>query len=124
MLNLNTLLIGSANPAELTKFYSQVLESQPAWGGEVGEFVGFNVGAGYLVIGPHSKVQGKNTNPERIIFNFETPDVNSEFERIKNIAGASVVQEPYSPEESSDMTLATLADVDGNYFQLASPMKM
>jgi len=55
------------------------------------------------------------------MFNIETDDVQGEFERITGL-GASVIQNPYHPEENLKMTLATLADPDGNFFQLASPM--
>ena len=37
-------------------------------------------------------------------------------------AGATVVQEPYSPGEEMDGLIATFTDPDGNYFQLMSPM--
>jgi predicted enzyme related to lactoylglutathione lyase len=49
--------------------------------------------------------------------------VSGDFERCKT-AGATVVAEPYNPGDGSDdtMRIATLADPDGNYFQLMSPM--
>ncbi|HXS14508.1 MAG TPA: VOC family protein [Candidatus Saccharimonadales bacterium] len=119
MLSFNSLLIFSENPKKLSAFYEKVLESQP--GMIEGDYTGFQVGSAYLMIGPHDKVHGKSTNPERLIFNFETPDVENEFERMKNI-GATVIAEPYHPGEDTSMTLATLADIDGNYFQLATPM--
>ena len=53
------------------------------------------------------------------MLNFSTPDVNSEFERIKGV-GAEVVAEPYEPGDGG-MLLCTFADPDGNYFQLATP---
>jgi predicted enzyme related to lactoylglutathione lyase len=52
------------------------------------------------------------------MFNFETPQVKEEFERIKAL-GAVVIKEPYAMGGS---WIATLADLDGNYFQLLSPM--
>ena len=52
-----------------------------------------------------------------MILNFETKDVREEFDRIKG-AGATVIKEPY---ELQGMWIATLADPDGNYFQLMSP---
>ena len=122
MLNLNTIMINSDKPKELSKFYSQVLQEDSAWQG--GDFVGYKAGNSYLMIGPHSKVHGVSASPERLIFNLETDDVKGEFDRIKGIEGATVVQEPYSPGENSEMLLATFSDCDGNYFQLASPMKM
>lgn len=122
MLKLNSLLIGSENPKKLAAFYAEVLQSKPGWEG--GDFIGFEAGNCYLMVGPHDKVHGQSANPERIIFNFETSDIENDFRRIQSIEGARVIQEPYSPGENSKMTLATLADPDGNYFQLATPMTL
>lgn len=121
MLNLNSLLLFSQNPKKLAAFYKKVLGTEPSW--NEGEYQGFQAGDGHLIIGPHDKVKGKSKNPERIIFNFETSNVKKEFERVKEL-GAKVVAQPYHPGEEPSMWLATLADPDGNYFQLASPMKM
>lgn len=120
MLNLNSILVFSENTSALVDFYKKVLQSEPEWSG--GDFHGFKAGVGYLFIGPHDKVKGKSTHPERIIFNFETPDVEEEFNRIKGL-GAKVVKAPYHPAEEKKMLLATLADPDGNFFQLTSPME-
>jgi predicted enzyme related to lactoylglutathione lyase len=54
------------------------------------------------------------------MLNFETPQVREEFERVK-ASGGEVVQAPY---EMGGGWIATLADPDGNYFQLVSPMEM
>lgn len=121
MLNFNSLLVFSDNPKRLAEFYKKVFDTNPGWEG--GDFVGFQVGNSYIMFGPHDKVHGENKNPERMMFNFETEDVEKEFERIKGI-GATVIAAPYHPGEAEEMWLATLADPDGNYFQLASPMKM
>ena len=72
-----------------------------------------------LAIGPHSEVKGKNPQPERIMLNFATADVNGEFERIKAL-GAEVVAEPYEAG-GGGMVMCTFADPDGNYFQLTTP---
>jgi len=120
MLNLNSLLLFSETPKRLVDFYRQVLAHEPKW--EEGEYSGFEVGAGALVIGPHTKVHGQNKNPERIMFNFETGDVKGEFERIKGL-GAKVIAQPYHMGDDEDFLIATLADPEGNYFQLVSPMK-
>jgi predicted enzyme related to lactoylglutathione lyase len=56
-------------------------------------------------------------DPARIIFNFETETVKEEFDRIKKL-GATVIKEPY---DMGGMWIATLADPDGNYFQLLTP---
>jgi predicted enzyme related to lactoylglutathione lyase len=120
MLNLNSLLLFSDDTGKLVEFYKKVLDQKPGW--EEGDFTGFKVGDGHLMIGPHDKVKGKNKNPERIMFNLEADDVEEEFGRIKKL-GAKVIAEPYHPGEAEDMQLATFADPDGNFFQIASKME-
>jgi predicted enzyme related to lactoylglutathione lyase len=90
---------------------------EPGWKDE--SYTGWQAGSSWLMVGPHSEVKGQNEMPGRLMFNFETSDVKGEFERIKGL-GAAVVAEPYEPGEG--MTMATFEDIDGNYFQLASPM--
>ena len=119
MLSLNTVMINSENPAVLGDFYRKVL-GEPGWQDDT--YVGWQAGGGYLMIGPHSDVKGVNEMPGRIILNFETPDVQAEFERLRGL-GVTVEHEPYQPGPAGgEMWLATLADPDGNLFQLASPM--
>ena len=120
MLSFNSILLFSEHPKELGEFYEKVFGSKPGWA-EHG-YVGFQVGSGFVTIGPHDKVKGKNSQPERIMINLETTDVAGEFARIKAL-GAAVIAEPYHPGEEKDMQIATFADPDGNYFQLMSPMK-
>jgi predicted enzyme related to lactoylglutathione lyase len=119
MLKFNSLLLFSEKPDKLAEFYKKVFEKDPEW--DEGGYSGFALGEGMLIIGPHDKVHGKNKSPERMLINFETDDVEGEFERIKKL-GAKVVAEPYHPGEAEEMMLATFEDLDGNYFQLASPM--
>jgi predicted enzyme related to lactoylglutathione lyase len=120
MLNFNSILLFSENPKELADFYKKVFQKDPDF--EMEGYHGFSFGNNMIMIGPHDKVQGKNTTPERLIINFETPEVESEFTRIKEL-GATVVAEPYHPGEEPNMWLATFADPDGNFFQLGSPME-
>lgn len=119
-MKLNSVLISSEDPKPLVEFYTKVF-GKPGW--ESGEFRGWQVGSGNLVIGPHDKIKGKSKEPARVMLALETNDVEADFNRFKE-AGAEVVAEPYSPGEAPDMKLATLADPDGNYFQLATPMEM
>jgi predicted enzyme related to lactoylglutathione lyase len=118
MLNLNSVMISSEYPQALVDFYSKVF-GEPGWTG--GEFTGWKAGNGYVMVGPHSDVKGSNEMPGRSMFFLETEDVQGEFTRLKEL-GVTVQQEPYHPGEAPDSWLATLADPDGNYFQLASPM--
>lgn len=121
MLNFNNILIFSEDPKALADFYRKVFGSDPIM--EMEGYTTFEIGKGYITVGPHDKVTGKNPNPERIMINLETDDVQKEFDRIKE-AGAQVIAEPYSPGgDESDAKIATLADPDGNIFQLATPWK-
>ena len=120
MFSLNSLLLFSEDPKSLATFYKKILKTDPVW--EEGGYTGFMLGEGMLIIGPHDKVHGKNEHPERLIFNLTTKDVQKEFERIEKLK-VTIIRKPYHPGESKDMLLATLADPDGNYFQLATPME-
>jgi predicted enzyme related to lactoylglutathione lyase len=115
-LKLNQVMIGTEHPDVLGDFYAGVLDRVPDWK-ESGMY-GWMVGPGWLAVIEHSEVKGRAAEPQRVILNFETPDVQGEFERIKG-SGATVVKEPY---ELQNMWIATFADPDGNYFQLQSPI--
>lgn len=122
MLNFNSVLIFSEDPKSLGEFYKKVFDQKPEMEQE-GGYYGFLVGKGFISIGPHSEVKGKNSDPKRLIFNLETHDVKGEFERIKGLA-AKVIAEPYEipgMSEGSTGTIATFADPDDNYFQLVTP---
>ncbi|HEY8200331.1 MAG TPA: VOC family protein [Actinomycetota bacterium] len=117
-MNLNSILIGSEDPQRLTDYYTSLF-GKPAWEG--GDFRGWQIGTGWLAVGPHDQVKGRSTHPGRVIWNIETPDVKSDFERLKG-AGATVVRDPYQPGEEAEGRIATFSDPDDNYFQLMSPM--
>lgn len=67
-----------------------------------------------LYIIDHSKIKGKNSNPDRIIFNVEVDNIKKEVARVKRNK-VKVVQDIYHVEGYG--WIATLEDVDGNYFQ-------
>lgn len=115
-LNLNSIMIGSMQPKVLAEFYEKVLERKPDM--EEGGWYGWSAGSTFLSVGEHSEMGGKAKDPGRVMFNFETKDVKGEFERISKIEGVVVIKEPY---ELSGAWIATLADPDGNYFQLMPP---
>ncbi len=116
MLNLNSIMIGSIAPKVLASFYEKIFQKAPEW--TDGSWHGWQVGNTHFTIGEHSEAKGKAKDPARIILNFETNEVKEEFERIKKIKGAKVIKEPY---EIQGAWIATLADPEGNYFQLMSP---
>jgi predicted enzyme related to lactoylglutathione lyase len=118
MLNLNSIMIGTKQPRMLADFYAKVV-GKPAdmVDGENG-FFGWQVGSAYLSVLEHSEMGGNTKDPGRVMFNFETTQVKEEFERLR-AAGAMVIREPY---EMGGGWIATLADPEGNYFQLVTPM--
>lgn len=118
-MNFNNILIGSANPQALADYYKRLF-GEPVFSGD--GYTSFRLGTGGITVGPHSEVHGKNAEPGRIIWNIESSDVKGDFARFQ-AAGAIVVREPYEFEEGGQTAwIATLADVDGNYFQLTSPL--
>jgi len=115
---INGLMIGSEDQDALATFYTKVF-GEPKF--HDGDWYGWEDG-GFLMLGPHSEIKGKSTSPQRIMIMLEVDDVKAKFDEIKGY-GAEVIAEPYRPQEDEEnFWLATLADPDGNYFQLASPM--
>lgn len=126
-MNLNSILIGSEDPARLVAYYTRLLGA-PGFEGD--GYASWMIGSGSLSIGPHSEVKGKSAYPGRVIWNIESDDVKADYERFK-AAGAIVIAEPYQfemgegvPEGTAPPWIATFADPDDNYFQLISPMSM
>ena len=118
MLDLNTVMIGTMQTKVLADFYEQVLQRPADMVDNENGFYGWQVGTAYLAILEHSEMVGGTKDPGRVMLNFETPQVKEEFERIKAL-GVTVIREPY---EMGGGWVATLADPDGNFFQLVSPM--
>ena len=114
------MLVGSEDPQKLADFYTKVFgkESEmPKDGGGEGDWFGWLVGNTFFSIGHHSELSGNAKEPQRILLNFETTQVNEEYERLIGI-GATPIQAPYQMQGA---WIATLADPDGNYFQLMTP---
>jgi predicted enzyme related to lactoylglutathione lyase len=120
MLNLNSVMIGTKQLKNLAAFYEKVLQKPADIVDDKNGFYGWKVGSYYMSLLDHSEMQGRTKDPGRVMFNFETNQVKEEFNRIKAI-GAGVIREPYQMEGG---WIATLADPDGNYFQLITPMEM
>jgi predicted enzyme related to lactoylglutathione lyase len=118
-MDFNSVLIGSDNPEQMFEYYTRLFGApQMVDGG----YAGWQIGSGWISIGAHSEVHGQSAEPGRILLNFESTDVRGDFDRLA-AAGAIVVREPYRMDDwPPDTLVATLADPDGNYFQLVSPM--
>jgi predicted enzyme related to lactoylglutathione lyase len=109
-------MIGSMNVKEMADFYKSVFQKPADM--EEGGWYGWKVGNVFLSVGEHSEMNGNAKDPGRVMFNFETKEVQKEFDRISKIEGVQVIKEPY---ELGGGQIATLADPDGNYFQLMTP---
>ena len=116
-MNFNNILIGTDNPQRLFEYYTKLL-GEPAFKDD--SYHSWQLGGGTVSVGAHSEVHGKNAMPGRCIWNIESEDVQGDFDRMK-VAGAIVIKAPYSFEGMPSVWIATLADPDGNYFQLMSP---
>jgi predicted enzyme related to lactoylglutathione lyase len=118
MLNLNSVMLGTKQPLVLTAFYEKLFGKPADMADQENGFWGWQVGNVFMGILVHSEMGGSSKEPGRVMINFETPQVKEEFERIKALGG-TVVKEPY---DMGSGFIATLADPDGNYFQLMNPM--
>lgn len=118
MLNLNSVMIGTKQLKTLSVFYEKVIGKPADMVDNDNGFYGWQVGNTFFGVLEHSEMGGNTKDPGRIMLNFETAQVKEEFERIKAV-GAAVIKEP---GEMGEGLIATLADPDGNYFQLITPM--
>jgi predicted enzyme related to lactoylglutathione lyase len=113
-------MIGTKQTKVLAAFYEKVFGKPPEMVDEENGFYGWQLGSSFLGVLDHSQMSGNTKDPGRIMLNFETSQVKEEFERVKAL-GAVVIRDPY---QMGGGWIATLADPDGNYFQLMSPMEM
>ncbi len=118
MLNFNSIRLGTMQAKSMVSFYEGVIGKPPDMVDRDNGFYGWQFGNLYFSVLEHSEMVGKSKDPGRVLINFETTQVKEEFERIKAL-GAAVVRAPY---QMGNGWLATLADPDGNYFQLVTPM--
>ena len=117
-MNFNSILIGSGDPQRLVDYYARLF-GDPTM--SEGGYTGWQLGSGWVTIGPHDQVSGQNPQPGRLLWNIESADVRGDFDRFV-AAGAIVVREPYGMGDEDSGLIATFADPDDNYFQLMSPM--
>ncbi|MDQ3880921.1 MAG: hypothetical protein M3295_07610 [Chloroflexota bacterium] len=59
-MNFNNIMIGSQNPQALTEYYTRLF-GEPGFRDE--SYTGWQIGEGFISIGPHSEVTGKNPQP-------------------------------------------------------------
>lgn len=114
-----SILIGSGNAKKLALFYQKKVGMKLTLEADMGEkgekLFGFDVkGRAGIYIIDHSKVKGKNKNPERFIINIEVHNIEKEVKRLRN-QKVRVIQDVYHVEEYGKV--ATFEDPEGNYFQ-------
>jgi len=109
----------SANPKQLADFYGKTVGVKMTFEAELGggdDLYGFEAkGGANLYITSHSRVKGKNSQPERMIVNWEVDDIEKETARLKK-AKVKLVADIYHIQDYG--YIATFEDPDGNYFQL------
>lgn len=107
-----TLMIGTAQPKALARFYGDVLGLR-----RVKRFADpvFEAGGGFIRILNHSGISGSTAEPARIQINLFVDDVEAEYARA---AGWGVRCERPPSRESWGGLVATLCDPDGNFVQL------
>jgi predicted enzyme related to lactoylglutathione lyase len=113
-------MIGTKQLKTLAAFYEKVLQKPADMVDDKYGYYGWQVGCYNIGLLDHSEMRGQTKDPGRVMVNFETPQVKEEYERLISL-GASVIREPYQMDGG---WIATLADPDGNYFQLMTPMEM
>lgn len=120
ILGLEAIIIGSQNAKRLGKFYKDVLglkmTEEMEYGDDNSYGIGFNLGNKVgLFVTDHSKVKGKSKLPDRVMFNLEVDDIEKEVKRLKK-AKVKIIADIYHVQDYG--FVATIADPDGNYFQL------
>ena len=118
--NLESLTLFTQNAKKLAGFYRDKvglkIKFEAVMGENDEEMYEMSVGkkSGFYIV-DHSKVKGKNKQPERILFNLEVDNIKKEVTRLKK-AKVKLVTNTYHIEGYG--YIATFADSDGNYFQL------
>jgi len=67
-MDFNSILIGSEDPQRLVAYYLRLF-GEPAM--SEGGYTGWLIGRGFVTVGPHDQVHGKNAAPGRIIWNID-----------------------------------------------------
>lgn len=122
MFTAYRILIFSENPDELMKFYRDVLELKIEKKLDIPNDYGymFDVsGEMKLWIGKHSEVHGKSKEPDRIIHNLFTDNVQGWYEKVRD-AGINIVLKPeLTPFATKDdpVYVCTWDDPEGNRWQ-------
>jgi predicted enzyme related to lactoylglutathione lyase len=101
---------------KLLPFYRDVLGLKVAMESPSYAFVGASSPESPgLLLGTHSEVHGRNSDPARHMIGFASDDLQADWKRLKE-AGVEFIQDPTPYED--EMWIATLKDPEGNLVQL------
>lgn len=115
--SLDAVMLSSEDSQKLADFYKEKVGLNCTMEFEMGDKgeKGFAFENVKLYINQHSEVHGKTKEPQRVILNLETDDIEKEVEKLNN-AGVKKIKDTYHVEGYG--LVATFEDVDGNYFQI------
>ncbi len=117
---IENVTLFSQNASELAHFYQEKVGLKITTEAELGEDnanlfeLRLSEGSNFYIV-DHSKVKGKNKQPERVIINFEVDDIEAEVKKLE-AAQVKKIQDIYHVEDYG--YIATFEDLDGNSFQL------
>ena len=119
----------SENPDKLVKFYTDVLGMKITNKLELPKDYGYalEVAPDWSIwLAQHSEVKGYNKDPYRHFINLYTDEVQDYFEKVKNVPGVKILQEPtpmsnFNPEETR--YVCTILDPEGNCLQFMGKLK-
>lgn len=117
---IESVTLFSEDAKKLAKFYEEkvglpiALEAEVDEKGEELFELKTSQGSGFYIV-DHSKLKGRNNQPERTIINFEVDNIENESQRLEQ-SGVKKIQDIYHVENYG--LIATFEDIDGNYFQL------
>ena len=116
---MESVLLFSENAKKLATFYKEKVGLKITFEAAMDkddDMFEFKMKSGSpLYIIHHSKVKGKNKQPERMMFNLEVDDIEKEVKRLVK-TGVKKTQDIYHVEGYG--YISTFSDLDGNYFQL------
>lgn len=116
---IEAILIFSEDAKALAHFYQHKVGLSLTESMEIGEKgeegYEFVMESTNLYIMNHSEVKGKNSQPERIMFNIEVDDIEKEVEKLKK-EGVKQIEPVYHMQSYG--LISTFEDTNGNYFQI------
>lgn len=106
--SIESILLASADPDRLRRWYADVFDVQPDADG----FLGLGLG---LLVDHRDDVADRTVEPGRVILNQHVPDIHAAAHRLDEVDAAWVAPVEY---RDAGLWFGTVTDPDGNYVQL------